>query len=433
VINRTHRTARLRRSAAAKLTSRSALTRTALLAGVLAAAVGLAACSSSSSSSSSGATASGTSAAAAPKGALIKIGVIGSLTGPQASSSDQGATVAPAWADWVNANGGIDGHPVQVIVLDDKGDPATAQADGAQFASDGVAAIIVSSDNLVSAFDSAAIAKGIPLISGSANSSDWYTKTGMFPTPTGVFNGLAAQIAVAVKYGHAKKFANLYCAEIAACAQANPVLQQVAKASGIGYTQLAVSSTAPSYTAQCLQLKQAGVDYAQLNFTSAAAVRFIQNCQAQGYNPVWGSSEQAVGTTFASIPNLTVYGPAYAFPSVANAPPVDQFRSVMEKYATNSNWREGAASFTWDGLQAFTQAVKDENIPAATAVTTADVMAGLYSFKNENLGGELANGVTYTKGKPFGYTANACYFVVGMKGGQTTAPAELTPQCPSKS
>jgi branched-chain amino acid transport system substrate-binding protein len=435
VIIRTHRTARLRTSAAAKLTSRSAFTRTALLAGVLAAALGVAACSSSSSSSSSssGAAASGTSAAAAPKGALIKIGVIGSLTGAQASSSDQGATVAPAWAAWINASGGIDGHPVQVIVMDDKGDPATAQAAGQQFASDGVAAIIVSSDNLVSAFDSAAIAKGIPLIGGPSDENDWYAKAGMFPTMTGIVNGLAAQVAVAAQYGHAKKFANLYCAEVAACAQANPILQGAAKAAGIGYTQLAVSSTAPSYTAQCLQLKQEGVDYAQLDFSTAAAVRFVQNCQAQGYNPTWGSSEQAVGTAFASIPNLTVFGPAYSFPSVAGAPPAAQFRSVMQKYATNSNWREGTASFTWDGLQALTQAVKDESIPAATAVTPANVTAGLYSFKNENLGGQLANGLTYTKGKPFGITANACYFVVGMKDGQTTAPAGLTPQCLGKS
>jgi branched-chain amino acid transport system substrate-binding protein len=430
VINRTHRTARLRTSAAAKLTSRSAFTRTALLAGVLAAALGVAACSSSSTSSS-GATTSGTSAAA-PKGALIKIGVIGSLTGPQASSSDQGATVAPAWADWINANGGIDGHPVQVIVMDDKTDPATAQADEQQFASDGVAAIIVSSDDVVSAFDSAAIAKGIPLIGGPSDSNDWYTKAGMFPTMTGIVNGLGAQVAVAVQYGHAKKFANLYCAEIAACAQANPLLQGAAKAAGIGYTQLAVSSTAPSYTAQCLQLKQEGVDYAQLNFTTAAAVRFVQNCQAQGYNPTWGSSEQSIGSAYAGLSNFTVYGPAYAFPSVAGAAPVDQFRSVMQKYASNSNWREGTASFTWDGLQALAQAVKAENIAAATPVTAADVTAGLYSFKNQNLGGELANGLTYTKDKPFGFTANACYFVVGMKGGQTTAPASLTPQCPSK-
>jgi branched-chain amino acid transport system substrate-binding protein len=432
VINRTRRTSRLRTSAAAKLTSRSAFTRTALLAGVLAAALGVAACSSSSSSSSSGATASGTSAAAAPKGALIKIGVIGSLTGPQASSSDQGATVAPAWADWINANGGINGHPVQVIVMDDKGDPATAQAAGQQFISDGVAAIIVSSDNLVSAFDSAAIAKGIPLIGGASDSSDWYTKPGMFVTMTGIVPGLGAQVAVAVQYGHAKKFANLYCAEVAACAQANPILQGAAKAAGVSYTQLAISSTAPSYTAQCLQLKQEGVDYAQLNFATAAAVRFIQNCQAQGYNPIWGSSEQAIGTPFTAIPNLTVYGPAFAFPSVATGAPVEQFTSVMQKYATGSNWKEGTASFTWQGLQAFAQAVKNANVAASTAVTSADVMTGLYDFKGENLDGLLANNVTYTKGKAFGFTANACYFVVGMKGGQTTAPAELTPQCPAK-
>ena len=432
MINRTHRTARLRTSAASKLTSRTAFTRTALLAGVLAAALGVAACSSSSSSSSSGATASGTSAAAAPKGALIKIGVIGSLTGPQASSSDQGATVAPAWADWINANGGINGHPVQVIVMDDKGDPATAQAAGQQFISDGVAAIIVSSDNLVSAFDSAAIAKGIPLIGGASDSSDWYTKPGMFVTMTGIVPGLGAQVAVAVQYGHAKKFANLYCAEVAACAQANPILQGAAKAAGVSYTQLAISSTAPSYTAQCLQLKQEGVDYAQLNFATAAAVRFIQNCQAQGYNPIWGSSEQAIGTPFTAIPNFTAYGPAYAFPSVATGAPVEQFTSVMQKYATGSNWKEGTASFTWQGLQAFAQAVKNANVAASTAVTSADVMTGLYDFKGENLDGLLANNVTYTKGKAFGFTANACYFVVGMKGGQTTAPAELTPQCPAK-
>jgi branched-chain amino acid transport system substrate-binding protein len=430
-MNRTHRTARLRTSAAAKLTSRSAFTRTALLAGVLAAALGVAACSSGGSSSSS-ATTSGTSAAA-PKGAVIKIGVIGSLTGPQASSSDQGATVAPAWADWINASGGIDGHPVQVIVLDDKTDPATAQADEQQLAGDGVAAIVVSSDDVVSAYDSAAIAKGIPLIGGPSDSDDWYTKAGMFPTMTGIVNGLGAQIAVAVQYGHAKKFANLYCAELAACADANPILQGAAKAAGIGYAQMAVSSTAPTYTAQCLQLKQEGVDYVQLNFTSAAAVRFIQNCQAQNYNPTWGSSEQAVGSAFAGVPNLTVYGPAYAFPSVASAAPVDQFRSVMQKYASNSNWREGSGSFTWDGLQVLAAAVRNENIAASTPVTPADITAGLYSFKGQTLDGLLANGLTFTKGKPFGFTANACYFVVGMKNGQTTAPAGLTPQCPAKS
>jgi branched-chain amino acid transport system substrate-binding protein len=395
-----------------------------LLAGILATALVLAACGSSSSSKNNP-----TTSAAMPKGTMIKIGVIATLSGAQASSCDQGGTVAPAWGDWINANGGIGGHPVKTIVLDDKGDPATAQAAEQQLASDGVAAIIVSCDNVVSAYDSAAIAKGIPLIGGPSDEDDWYTKAGMFPTMTGIVNGLYAQIAVAVKFGHAKKFANLYCAEVAACAQANPILAAAAKAAHIGFTELAISSTAPSYTAQCLQLQQEKVDYAQLNFTTAAAVRFIQSCQAQNYNPTWGSSEQSVGAAYASIPNLTVYGPAYSFPSVADAPPVTTFRAAMQKYAANSNWREGTASFTWDGLQVFAQAVKDAHVAASAPVTTADVMTGLYSFKDENLGGELANGLTYTKGKAVGFTFNPCYFVVGMKGGQTTAPAGLTPQC----
>ena len=50
---------------------------------------------------------------------------------------------------------------------------------------------------------------------------------------------------------------------------------------------------------------------------------------------------------------------------------------------------KGAASFTWDGLA---RAVRDEHIPAAAPTTFADVVAGLYSFKDQNLGGELANG-----------------------------------------
>jgi hypothetical protein len=64
----------------------------------------------------------------------------------------------------------------------------------------------------------------------------------------------------------------------------------------------------------------------------------------------------------------------------------------MRKYASGSNWHEGAASFTWDGLQALAQAVRDDHIPAAEPVTFADVLADLYSFKDQNLGGELATG-----------------------------------------
>jgi branched-chain amino acid transport system substrate-binding protein len=410
------------------------LRRIALLAAAAATVLAAAACSSGgrSSASATNSPATGGTSAAGPKGTLIKVGVISSLTGSQASSSLQSATVAPAWADWINANGGIDGHPVETIVVDDKTDPATAQAVEQQLAADGVSGIVVGNDDVVSAYDSKAIASGIPLIGGVAYESDWYTKVGMFPTGTNIVSGLAAQVAVAAKYAHAKIVGEIYASEVAAAGEATPVLAGAAKAAGIGFIPLAVSSTAPSYTSQCLLFRQKNADYVQLDVTTATAVRFIQDCQAQGYNPTWGNSEQPMGPAYIALPNVTMYGPAQSFPWVASAPTAATFRTVMQKYATNSNWQGGSAAFTWDGLQALAQAVKNAHVSASAPVTSADVTAGLYDFKGETLGGELANPVTFTKGTPFGYTANGCYFVLELKNGKFAAPTGLTPQCPGK-
>jgi branched-chain amino acid transport system substrate-binding protein len=385
--------------------------------------------SSSKKASTSGAASTTPATAAQPTRSTINIGVIGSLTGPQASSSDQFATVAPAWERYVNEElGGINGHSVKVFVADDANDPAKAQAaEKTLVDTDNVVAIIVGSDNLVTAFDGDAISKGVAVISGTANSSDWYTKGGLYATGTDVrLSGLESQVAVARQFAKATKFANLYCAEVAACQQEGPLQAYAAKA-GMGFTSLAVSSTAPSYTAQCVQLQQQKVDYAQLNFASAAAAKFVQDCQAQGYNPIWGSSEQAIGKDLLGVPNLTLFGPAYAFPSVATAPPVQTFVNAMTKYATSSNWREGTASFTWAGLEVLRKALAN----AGTGPTRQDVTNGLNSFNGEDLGGLVANKLTFTAGKPVPTGGHPCYFIVGIKNGKTVAPANLTPSCVS--
>src|SRR4051812_26325147 len=239
------------------------------VAAVAAATTTLAACGSSSkgTKTASGSSSAPSSAAAptspAPTGSLIKIGVIGSNSGSQASSCDQGKTVGPAWADWVNANGGLSGHKVQVISVDDAGDPAKAQSAEKQLVdSDQVVAIVVACDNLLSAYSADALSKGVPLVSGVANDTTWYSKPGAFVTPTDVASGLVDQLIVAKQNAKAKKFASLYCAEVAACAQAIGLQKPDAAKIGIGFTSLSVSATATSYTAQCLQLQQQGVDYA---------------------------------------------------------------------------------------------------------------------------------------------------------------------------
>lgn len=368
------------------------------------------------------------SSAPALTGTPIKIGMIASLSGSQASSSSQGGTVGPAWAEWVNANGGIAGHPVQVIPADDAGDPAKAQAAEKKLVDqDNVVALLVGSDNLLDAFAPDALKKGVPLVGGPSNNPIWYSKTGVFPIATDTVSGLIDQVLVAKQYGSAKKFANLYCAEIAICAQAVTPQKAAVPKIGIGFTSLAVSSTATSYTAQCLSLQQQGVDYAQLNFTTAAAAKFVQDCQAQNYNPTWGISEQAVGADYLKIKSMTAYGPAYVLPSVAQIPATASFRDAMDKYAKDDNWHEETSMFVWAGLELLRKVLA--NVGANP--TRADVMAALYTVKNETLGGLVPNPITYTKGKPVAYTSMPCTFVVGLKDGQVTAPEGTKTVCAS--
>ncbi|MFI5953210.1 ABC transporter substrate-binding protein [Cryptosporangium sp. NPDC051539] len=384
----------------------------------------LAACGASSdngSSANAGESAGPKPTGPKPTGTPLVIGVIGSLTGPQASSSSQGDTVAPAWAEWFNAAGGINGHPIKIVSVDDGGDPAKAQAAAAKLIDqENVLAIVVGSDNLAPAYGSAVRAKGVPLISGSANTGDWYKETGMFPTVTDVVSGKYTQLLVAKNFGKAKKYGELYCAEIAACASTVGMQKANAEKLGMEYTALPISSTATSYTAQCLQLQQKGVDYVQLNLSTAPAIKLIQDCQAQSYNPTWGSSANALSKQMAELKNVTIWGPAYAFPSVADLAPAKVFRDAMLNYAKDDNWHEGTAGLTWSGLEVLRKALAD----VGPNPTRKDVMDALYQVKNEDLDGLLANKITFTAGQPTAPLSHPCAFVLKVADGKTTSPSE---------
>ena len=54
------------------------------------------------------------------------IGTLGSVSGPFGAADSGQRSAMVAWQKWTNAHGGINGHKVKVIEIDDKGDPATS-------------------------------------------------------------------------------------------------------------------------------------------------------------------------------------------------------------------------------------------------------------------------------------------------------------------
>ena len=80
--------------------------------------------------SGSGAAAGTGPAVAVTAGPLapIIVGNVGNYSGPAGSSDGMAPVALHVWGQWVNAHGGIAGHPVQVFTADDGGDPARSRS-----------------------------------------------------------------------------------------------------------------------------------------------------------------------------------------------------------------------------------------------------------------------------------------------------------------
>ncbi|MWA00932.1 ABC transporter substrate-binding protein [Actinomadura sp. LD22] len=345
----------------------------------------------------------------------IKLGLIVSRTGTSSSSDKSGADVALAWQRWVNAGQGIAGHPVRIVVKDDKSDGATATAAAQELLADpNVLSITTEASNTEQPVASALGGKDVPVVGATGYQTKiWTAQPNYFPTAPQAFPAtVAVQIASAKAVG-AHKFAAVYCAEIAACKEAVGLYGPIAQQQGVQYVgSVAASTTAPSYTAECLRLKNMGADLVQISIAPAAGRKLISDCTGQGYKGYFGVTAGAVNADITKTPNAKLVGGLQGFPWWADTPQVKQFRDAMKKYAPDADYANPASTAVWSTLELIRKAAA--NLPDKP--TRKDMTAGLHTIKDEDLGGLLAQKLTYTAGKP-GPAIN-CLWVYKMQNGK---------------
>lgn len=370
----------------------------ALVAGSL--TLGVAACANSgpagSATSSSGQTAVSVSM---PPGTPIKIGFGVAETGALSSSLTAAAPAARAWQDSVNAAGGIDGHPVEVVIADTKGDASAASAAMRQLVEqDGVSAVMISDPVTESSVAGYLASKHVPVIGAGGYAAQLWDQTPGFFALTPNSGAVTQSEAVAAAAAGAKRIGVIACVETATCVQDGPPIQQATRASGASYTGVVeVSATAATYTAQCLNFMQQQADAMVLVVDVNTSVRVMQNCIQQGYSGMFTSSSSSFNPAlFKTIPNLKMVGTLNAFPWWVDAAPVQAFRTAMGKYAPGTSYASSSATAVWSALQLFGKVVKG----ISGDVTPASIMAGYYSVRNETLEGLLPQPITFTPGQP---------------------------------
>jgi len=302
----------------------------------------------------------------------------------------------------VNASGGINGHPVDLIVKDDAGNPSAAVTAFQALRSDGVVAI--EEDDLVDqAWSSRAAAAKIPVIGGLVG-----TQTqGALKFPAGSTDDVQlAQTVNLAKEAGTNKIGDLYCAESPTCAQGYAALKPAAAAAGISIAYAtAISATAPNYTAQCLAARQAGVDFLTVGSQPSVIVHAISDCAAQGFRPDVSIAGASWNHTQASLPglsDLTIYQVYDDLPFFVDTnPQIKALNAAYEKYypgqRNNQAVPEESLVGGWASGMLLQKAVELTKVAAGKPVTSGEIIQALYTFKGETLDG-LAPPLTFTPG-----------------------------------
>lgn len=115
----------------------------------------------------------------------VYIAVVGGMSGPASASGREMVQSARLYFDRLNADGGIEGRPVELLVYDDKNDPGTAKTVAGQIVADGRPLLVightVSSTSLVAGPIYAAA--GIPAVTSTSTADNvtegnpWYFRT----------------------------------------------------------------------------------------------------------------------------------------------------------------------------------------------------------------------------------------------------------------
>jgi ABC-type branched-subunit amino acid transport system substrate-binding protein len=304
-----------------------------LVAAGLVAALALSACGSSSSSSSSASgsassAGSTSSSAGSPTGAPIKTMTITSLNS-QGPVYPNIAITAKAYEKWINAHGGINGHPLQVTVCDEHGKPNDAAACARQAVSDQDVAVVGSFSFLGTNIMPALIANNIPNFGEccAITPPEW-TSTDSFPMGTQPLYAVGL-VKRAVQDG----CKNINAVIIDGAQGFEPVMNNAMKAYGKKFGRVVIlPPTSQDYSPQVAQATGASADCVVMIVSETPYVAWNQawvqsGTKARMYGPQGNLDSVSVKGLGTKVDGSIIAG---MYPDISTAPWADYRQALKD-------------------------------------------------------------------------------------------------------
>lgn len=339
-------------------------------------------------------------------GEPIIVASVNGLSGPATFS--EASQAAKAVFDEFNANGGLEGRPIQYEILDDKGDPASATAAARDAVGRNAVALVGSASLLDCEVNSRYYEQeGIVSVQGTGVDPFCFSTPNISPVNAGPY----MDTQLTLTYGSEKLGLKKICGMLQIAGSTRPAYQKAIEAwtAATGKTFAVLDDTVPygasDYTPYVVKAKQMGCDGIFSNAVEPDALGILKAAEAQGLNnTTFLFLTSAYSEQFAQAAGFVgkgVYLPAEFAPyTVDGIAANDEWKALMEKhrvpltsfgqggYLAAKHFIETLKSIKGDiSRENVAQAFKAQTVPSENPMTGTPYIFGAGQSHGSNTAG----------------------------------------------
>jgi branched-chain amino acid transport system substrate-binding protein len=218
--------------------------------------------------------------------------------------------------------------------------------------------------------------------------------------------------------------ATMVCVEAKGCTDVGDMFAKQGKQLGLEVVyQAKVSLAQPDFTAECLSARNSRADVLYIHMDQNSVGRVAAACARQGFKPLIAFPGQAAADRFKDDANLDgALTVAPVFPYFqTGTPATDEFHDAMRRFGGSVPPGSGVANGWVAGKILEKAAARLAEPPTSEAI-----LAGLWSFSNDSLGG-LTQPLTFVKDQPA--PAKSCWFNLAISKGSWATPDGFKLHC----
>jgi branched-chain amino acid transport system substrate-binding protein len=329
----------------------------------------------------------------------------------------------------VNAQGGLNCHPIKYVIADDGGDPSKNQALVAQLVEQDHVIAFVQMDAPLAGQASISYLeqKQIPVI-GTETGSPWaYTSPMYFPQASSDLNLITSAFGAAGSIARPEgrtKVGTISCIEAPICS--NLYNQASGDAARFGLSVVyrgRVSLAQPDFTANCQAAQSAGVQVFLTALDANSMERVTRSCGGVNFHPMYALYTFSLNPTVVADPQLdrAALGTTVIPFTVSSNPSIANYLSILKRYAPGLP-PDSMSVTGWVSAQLFQLAAA--NLPDSP--TSQDILNGLWAVKGNDLGG-ITQPLTFNRGQTAPQAV--CYWVLQLTNGHFVSPNNGVRSC----